>query len=142
MLLQKVVPSESLVIETAGTSEMSVLIHRQRSITFQKVAILKASKESKFILIFSFHLCPLLQSSFFHLRFLIKLYALLGLPEATNWHLSTLLHSIITQKMVTYRTVHRTVFHPTNTACSIISYFSFHHPNHISAIWIMQLLVI
>ena len=30
MLLQKVVPSESLVIETAGTSEMSVLIHRQQ----------------------------------------------------------------------------------------------------------------
>lgn len=57
---------------------MSVLIHKQRSITFHKTAIFKASPESKLILIFSFHLW-LLQSSFFHKGFLIKLYALRGL---------------------------------------------------------------
>lgn len=86
-------------------------------------------KESKFILIFSFHLCLPLESSFFHLDFLIELYALLGQPwrqkQATNWHLSTLLHSIITQKMAI------TAFHPMNTACSVIPYFSFHHPSYI-----------
>ena len=52
MLLQKVVPPESLVKETAGSSEMQVPIHRQRSITFQKMAIFKTSEGQNSFLYF------------------------------------------------------------------------------------------
>ena len=52
MLLQKVVPPESLVKEATGSSEIQVPIHRQRSITFQKMAIFKTSEGQNSFLYF------------------------------------------------------------------------------------------